>query len=226
MNAVVQPYLYISQGGPTWTQVRKGRIGASQVASAANVEGAYVSRGRLWDTIKGFHEDPANPALEWGTRMEPEARKSFERLFGETIQLGIVMDSDDRKCCSPDGIWEDDDGLIDGVPGPWVVEYKCPFTCQVYPDVPMHHQAQLLSLMRICDVPRALYCVWVPHLPLAVWRVAFCPQQSARLEVRVDDFLEEFVEKNVRPPKSKPGTKLRLSLPRVKLPLCLCIPNY
>lgn len=222
-----QPYLNVEQRGPTWTAARKGRLGASDLAAAANVEGAYKSRGMLWDHIKNGppETDATNPALKYGSDMEYWARKEFLEMhegMGAFFDVGLVIfDEDPRFCASPDGIWvescrpkwfprwEPEDPR-------WLVEFKCPYSRVKYGDVPPHHRAQLLAQMVITGINKCLYCVYVPEAEekMDVWAVLYDDDAWTVIYDRGVDFLEDYVDKGIRPPNAKRGTKFSPGMER------------
>lgn len=229
-----QPYLGISQRSPLWESARKNtedgrsRLGASNFAAAANVWGAYESRASLWDKMTGRKDTVPNAFMLRGSQLEPMAAACFAGNFGGTLhRVGMVIsDSDSRKACSPDGIWEEPVGLPitrslwpeeEDPDGRWCLEIKCP-TLKRYVDVPPHHQAQILGQMEICGIPKCLYFVYYAEDDFDVWAVRHASEKWDLLEKRIDLFLE-FLEKKIRPPIAAKGSKWDPDLRRIKFEL-------
>jgi hypothetical protein len=198
-----QPNLSVAK--EDWIAYRARGIGASEIASAANVNGAYLSRMALYDLKTHPRVEISNPALEYGTEHEPYARKAFLDLFSplfEEIFHPTLLEADFDSCffCSPDDVV-----IYNGVP--FLVEYKCPYSKMIYPEVPDHHYAQLVTNMRILRAHAAFYVVWTPD-EMRVWFVKYSYGSFMLLYDSATVFWDKYLAKGKRPPRTKKGCKI------------------
>jgi hypothetical protein len=148
--------------------------------------------------------------MRWGIEHEKDALYNFLAIFDvhvEWFNVGLVLcDFDPLLSCSPDGI------VKDPVTGKlWIVEFKCPFSMIPYKEIPNHHQAQLLGTMAITKIPRFLYVVWAPGMPLKIFAGKFNQAKWDRLYYGVKSFLR-CVQKGEEPSRAPRGTKMVLGL--------------
>jgi len=131
----------------------------------ATADSPATKRAREADLAK---KQKKNPALEWGTVMEPSALMEYTALTGDAIEaVGFVEHARlDWFGGSPDGLLPLD--LESGTRG--IVEAKCPFTRKLYGDMPLHYIPQVNAL---CELTGAQWCdliCWTPQ-ESRVWRV-------------------------------------------------------
>lgn len=118
----------ILQGSPEWHQLRLGKVTASRVADvvAKTKSGYSASRANyaaqlIAERLTGKPgESFSNAAMQWGTDMEPEARRAYEFYRDtEVTEIAFVLHPTiGDSGASPDGL-VDVDGLV---------EIKCPNT--------------------------------------------------------------------------------------------------
>ena len=131
----------------------------------ATADSPATKRARESDLAK---KQKKNPALEWGTVMEPSALMEYTALTGDTIEAVGFME---HACLdwfggSPDGLLPLD--LESGTRG--IVEAKCPFSKRLYADVPLYYIPQVNAL---CELTGAQWCdliCWTPEAS-RIWRV-------------------------------------------------------
>lgn len=200
-------------------------IGASEIASAANVHHAYLSRKALFQLKKrGNVPDPSTSfILEWGNTNEPLVRLLVMTLFAPLFEVVfhpsiIVAPFHPQFFCSPDDV-----AILANKKIRTLIEYKCPYSCVPYAEVPDHHYSQLLSNMKILQCKVALYCVWVPH-ELRLWCVPFNEDAWSCLYSRARQFLDDYFNADVVPPRSPTGHKLYQLYPKKSRRPPLCIP--
>ncbi|BEK33594.1 hypothetical protein CW576_09340 [Campylobacter jejuni] len=101
----------LEQGSPEWLNFRKGKIGASMVASCVGIKGAFHSKEQARDIILGLKEVYQNEAMKKGSNYEPLIRARVEFLHSVSI-TPIVLQSLENEMfiASLDGI--DENGLI------------------------------------------------------------------------------------------------------------------
>lgn len=143
---------------------RKGRLTASVFANAIGI--GYDSRQKLWRQLTGREAAfQGNEMTDWGTEHEPDAIDAYEAETGL-----IVMHSGDHQKfviqdwmgATPDGIVYDDKKIV--------IEAKCPYSQQLYDDVPAHYMPQIQGQIQFTDAHRAHFVCWTPD-SLAVWEV-------------------------------------------------------
>ena len=144
--------IQVEQGTDEWFEVRKGRLTASVAASAAGLEGSYLSRAACWRAYMG-EEKPVNEAMLYGTEYEEVARDSGERTLGVlSYHVGIhVSDDYDWLCSSTDGVL-DKMGLH---------EIKCRAT-QPYEAISPQHMAQIQVQLECAGYGRCYFQSWTP----------------------------------------------------------------
>ena len=217
-----QPHLTLLHA--QWKEARKMTLGASEIASAAGVVGAYESPYSLFIKKKRpellMHTEMEHEALQWGTFYEPFARRELMDFVAPSVvdvhhPSLLLMNEDNNFSCSPDDIlvWQhdqDDDGYLQySRTTPILVEYKCPYSGQIPHVVPAHHYAQLLTNMFILQIKYALYVCWVPKTNMRVWLVPFNENSWNELYARAHHWMYSHCLPNVPPAKRmKPGTKL------------------
>lgn len=118
----------IVQGSDEWKQLRMGKVTASRVADivAKTKSGPAASRANyaaqlIAERLTGKPgESFSNAAMQWGTEMEPEARRAYEFYRDTDVsEVAFVLHpSIGDTGASPDGL-VDADGLV---------EIKCPNT--------------------------------------------------------------------------------------------------
>jgi putative phage-type endonuclease len=116
----------IEQGTPEWHELRLGKVTASRVADilAKTKTGPSASRQNYLielalQRVTGTTEPSySSPAMEWGTKTEPQARVAYEVKSGNFVDQVAFIDHPSIEWfgCSPDGL-VNDRGLI---------EIKCP----------------------------------------------------------------------------------------------------
>lgn len=121
------------QGSKQWFEARCGRVGASEMADALNVNtrgplAGFTSAKR--ETLKAFLIGEiltgvpdmmgyVSKFMECGTELEPQAREAYEERFEVMVQpVGFfIHPTNDRSGASPDGLIGEDGGLEIKVPG-------------------------------------------------------------------------------------------------------------
>lgn len=101
----------LEQGSPEWLNFRKGKIGASMVASCVGIKGAFNSKEEARDIILGLKEVYQNEAMKKGNDYEALIRARVEFLHSVSI-TPIVLQSLENEMfiASLDGI--DENGVI------------------------------------------------------------------------------------------------------------------
>ncbi|HEF1576284.1 TPA: YqaJ viral recombinase family protein [Campylobacter jejuni] len=101
----------LEQGNHEWLNFRKGKIGASMVASCVGIKGAFNSKEEAKDIILGLKEVFQNEAMKKGNDYEALIRARVEFLHSVSI-TPIVLQSLENKMfmASLDGL--DENGLI------------------------------------------------------------------------------------------------------------------
>lgn len=118
----------MDQRSEEWVQIRLGKVTASRIAdvTAKTAKGWAASRANymaelLTERLTGTpRESFTNAAMQWGTDMEPQARRIYEFMEGVEVQeVGFaVHPTIEMSGASPDGL----------VGETGLVEIKCPNT--------------------------------------------------------------------------------------------------
>ncbi|HDZ5014807.1 TPA: YqaJ viral recombinase family protein [Campylobacter jejuni] len=101
----------LEQGSHEWLNFRKGKIGASMVASCVGIKGAFNSKEEARDIILGLKEVYQNEAMKKGNNYEALIRARVEFLHSVSI-TPIVLQSLENEMfiASLDGM--DENGMI------------------------------------------------------------------------------------------------------------------
>lgn len=180
------------QRTPEWFKEREGKLTASAFGQAAGL--GPGSRQQLWRRMAGL-EPPfeGNPATEWGTAMEPVAIEAYTQITGASVELvGFVKHSEfDWLGGSPD--------LLIGEFG--VGEVKCPFSQELYDEVPPYYMAQVQGVLEIADRAWCDFICWTPAR-MSVTRIARSQTYWDWLHLRLADFWI-YVQAAAEPPRAK-----------------------
>lgn len=71
-----------------WMESRKGGLGASDIASVLNVEGAYLTPLQVWADKRGIliQEDDDREWLEWGNKLQPMIAQALAEETGYRVE--------------------------------------------------------------------------------------------------------------------------------------------
>ncbi len=181
---------------------REGRITGSVFAAAIGVN-PYTSRQKLYREMKGI--DPqfeGNEKTQWGNDHEQDAVDAYEAHTGNIVsrsgdrQEFIIHPDYDYLGCTPDGYV-----------GPILTEYKCPYSQEIYREIPGYYMPQLQGQMEICTREGAHFVCWTPY-ELAIWHVEASKEywewMLGLLESFRDSLLNDFEPKRRKKPEQPP----------------------
>ncbi|EKG4622570.1 YqaJ viral recombinase family protein [Campylobacter coli] len=101
----------LEQGSVEWLNFRKGKIGASMVASCVGIKGAFNSKEEARDIILGLKEVYQNEAMKKGNDYEALIRARVEFLHSVSITPVVLQSLENEMfIASLDGI--DENGII------------------------------------------------------------------------------------------------------------------
>ncbi|EDC3042365.1 hypothetical protein GAC58_07960 [Campylobacter coli] len=101
----------LEQGSVEWLNFRKGKIGASMVASCVGIKGAFNSKEEARDIILGLKEVYQNEAMKKGNNYEALIRARVEFLHSVSITPVVLQSLENEMfIASLDGI--DENGVI------------------------------------------------------------------------------------------------------------------
>lgn len=181
------------EANPAWIAARQHRVTGSTAAVVMGLSPfcgqTELIRRKLWPNSETYH----GAACDWGTRMEVEAERAFEkwsasrRWAGRLAHYGLCVsrhnDSAGWLGFSPDGVWYGKHSTL-------LVEFKCPFKYSTKPPdpngtayglhtppdgsdpiaVPPHYWIQLQIGMFVMGhairgrpLERAAFVVWCPY---------------------------------------------------------------
>ena len=156
------PYLIVElpQGGSEWLVWRSQGIGASD-APAIMGENPWKTRGRMLSEKSMGWSAPMNEAMARGMRLEPEARRSYERAVGVEV----------RPLCLQSTLFDWLRASVDGLSldGSKVVEIKCGES--VYRQtasthrVPAYYFGQLQHILAVTGLASIDFWCYLPRRP-------------------------------------------------------------
>ncbi|EOI0431166.1 lambda-exonuclease family protein, partial [Campylobacter jejuni] len=101
----------LEQGSPEWLDFRKGKIGASMVASCVGIKDAFNSKEEARDIILGLKEVYQNEAMKKGNNYEALIRARVEFLHSVSITPVVLQSLENEMfIASLDGI--DENGVV------------------------------------------------------------------------------------------------------------------
>ncbi|ECQ7656301.1 hypothetical protein F0Y56_03800 [Campylobacter coli] len=101
----------LEQGSGEWLNFRKGKIGASMIASCVGIKGAFNSKEEARDIILGLKEVYQNEAMKKGNNYEALIRARVEFLHSVSITPVVLQSLENEMfIASLDGI--DENGVI------------------------------------------------------------------------------------------------------------------
>ncbi|WP_283785730.1 lambda-exonuclease family protein, partial [Campylobacter jejuni] len=101
----------LEQGSHEWLNFRKGKIGASMVASCVGIKGAFNSKEEAKDIILGLKEVYQNEAMKKGNNYEALIRARVEFLHSVSITPVVLQSLENEMfIASLDGI--DENGVV------------------------------------------------------------------------------------------------------------------
>ncbi|EAL5305708.1 hypothetical protein AB714_06175 [Campylobacter coli] len=101
----------LEQGSGEWLNFRKGKIGASMIASCVGIKGAFSSKEEARDIILGLKKVYQNEAMRRGNEYEPLIRARVEFLHSVSITPVVLQSLENEMfIASLDGI--DENGVI------------------------------------------------------------------------------------------------------------------
>lgn len=154
MNRIVQ----LQQGTAEWLAYRRSMRNASESAAVLGLS-PWMSPYQLWLLKTGRAEPVSTAAMAHGTRLEPEARDTYEAQTGHVMQPLVIQD--------PDGVYSASlDGMV--LDGSLILEVKCPFHGQLSElwqqaaagEVPEHYQCQIQHQLMVSGAAKAHFWVY------------------------------------------------------------------
>lgn len=181
------------QRSAEWFKEREGKLTASTFGQAAGM--GPGSRQQLWRRTMGLETFEGNPATQWGEENEANAVQSFVKhsMPPPVIEMvGFVKHpTHDWLGCSPD--------ILINAGG--LGEIKCPFSQQLYDEIPIYYMAQVQGQLEITNRHWAAFICWTPER-MKVWRVERSTEYWDWLHLRLADFWTWVVAK-IEPPRDK-----------------------
>jgi len=207
-------FIYCEQGTDEWQGFRAGKCTASRAAAVmAKGKGELFGKGaktylneiiaeritKLYKKLEGIE------ALEWGKRLEDEARQHYIELTGNKVQQVGFVKASEYVGCSPDGLLIGEDGELVGL-----LEIKCPINNEkvvaYFTDglTDVGYKAQVQMQMLITGAPYTDFVVYSPNFPadmgVYIERVEADEAYQSRLVERLEAFsvLIDETEQQIR----------------------------
>lgn len=191
------PLWDIEQGSELWFKEKAGKPGASSFDKIITMKGEpsktrtdYIYELAAEQIIGRQADGYSNAAMLRGTAMEPEGRALFEFITGNELkQVGLVYRDESRRVlCSPDGLL-DESGF----------EQKNPLakTHTKYllsGKLPSEYFQQVQGSMWVCGFESWWFMSNYPGMPPLILEVKRDEKFIARLEILMDEFLNELDE--------------------------------
>lgn len=121
---------YFEDGSEDWHDQRANGVGGSDVSSILQIHGSFKSRYLLWLEKTGAlprEDEPDNPYLEWGHRLEPLIAEKFQEMHPKikvVTKAGSWRHKDrEWHLANPDGLLVNEHGDVFAL-----LEIKCSAT--------------------------------------------------------------------------------------------------
>ena len=164
--------------------LRAGRLTASEFGAALGLN-PYKSRQALWREKTGKAEPFAgNEMTEWGNTYEPIAINAYEVETGELVTPAGFVLYEDWAGCTPDG-YIGNDGLI---------EVKCPFSQNIYPEWPVYYRAQCIGQLGITYRDFVDCWCWTPNGARVVERIYAVNEIWHNMEAALKEFWQHVID--------------------------------
>lgn len=156
-------YAHLEQGSPEWFEARSNFLTCSNYGAACGLN-PFKSRGRLWAELTGMQEEsqyePA--ACTYGKDYEAFAIGQYELETGMRVtRTGLWLHPLlPFLAGSPDGIIHVENDP--GAPIKRIIEVKCPYSQQVYAQVPAYYMPQVQGLLDITGAEICDFICWTP----------------------------------------------------------------
>jgi putative phage-type endonuclease len=125
------------------------------VITASIAWSAVYERQKLWRQMT-LREPPfeGNEMTEYGNIHEPIALSALEKEFDDIVEPGNKFVLHDKLPfgASPDGYYDGN-----------VIEIKCPYSQEVYKEIPERYYFQMQMQMEVCKMPHAYFYIWTPN---------------------------------------------------------------
>jgi putative phage-type endonuclease len=145
----------LQQGSQEWLDFRKGKVGASDVASILEMS-PWETKLQCWERFISGASKQKNASMQRGTDLEPEALSAANAIFGGDPFRPVVLQSVEF----PDLI-ASLDGYREWMGKREILEIKCPgekdHSCAEKGIVPEKYYPQLQHQMWMANVPYAIY---------------------------------------------------------------------
>lgn len=199
MTAIIE---YCEQGSAEWVDLRLGVPTASEFRRIVTAAGRLSSQRDEYIAelvAEWLHHEPfadwqGNDWTERGKALEPQAFESYAWDRGHEVKkCGFVWKDKSRRVgCSPDGL-----------PGPGIVEMKCPsakWHCyhvifgRKFGGIPTKYRMQIQAQLWVTGRPWADFYSWHPDYPPYLFRCAPDPMLHEALDTHMPKFLDELDE--------------------------------
>ena len=193
------------QLSPEWHKAREGKLTGSNAAAAIGLN-KYQSKQKLYREILGI-DDPfeGNEMTAYGTEHEADAIYEYEAFTGAlTAATGFwVHPENDWLGASPDALCGSDG----------IIEAKCRFSGELWEEVPVHYQPQLIMEMACTGRQWVDFVSWNPEA-VTIQKVGWSQDYwDAMLPLMVDFW--SCVSNEEPPPRKKKPVMPELSIERI-----------
>ena len=185
----------IEQRSEEWFDVKRGKFGATDMATVANGKPATLKTlvfKKAAELITGYREEGyINEHMLRGIELEDQARQLYEFLTGQEVDTVGFIEFDEYSGCSPDGLVGEDGG----------VEIKCKdihthLQCLLYGD--NSYMWQIQSSLFFTGRKWWDFVSYNEHFPpekqLYVYRHYPDPVSQKKIEIGLGEAVRQLVE--------------------------------
>lgn len=187
---------------------KERRLTASIFATVLGI--GFDSRQKLWRQMTGREERfQGNVMTEWGNDHEMDAVHQYEIVTGKLV---TACGDDQESIVHPDLLWLSctPDGYADEA----VIEVKCPYKMELYPDVPAHYMAQIQGQMMITGYDTCHFSCWTPD-DFACWEVRSSDEYQQTMIDKLAEFYYSYLIPDEEPKRSKKAALPTITTERI-----------
>jgi hypothetical protein len=145
----------------------------------------YIKK-KAKELANGTVEDSIDsPAMHWGRINEPLARKKYEEVTGDTVELVGFVEYGNGIGCSPDGFIRTD----------MLVEFKCPYNQEIFKSyvekglAPKKYLYQMMHQMVTTGRDICAFFAYDPRTDEYFMKLYTLPQLEIVLELTAEEYL-------------------------------------
>jgi putative phage-type endonuclease len=179
----------LQQGTTEWLEWRSNGIGASDAPTIMGENPWKRPAQLLSEKLGASKKSAGNAAMARGTALEPEARRRYERISGNSVEPACLQSNKHAwQRASLDGLSADRNTVVEIKVGDSV--YKNTASTR---QVPRYYVGQLQHILAVTALPHIDFFCWLPNRPEIGLRVMRDDSYIARLIAAEQNFWQQLL---------------------------------